>query len=456
MSSTTAHSYPESVGSCWPPTPPTPPPTLPSPAAAAAAPRSAPVRRQLDFAAADADAGAGLGDDLEYGEDIISAVDDIERGYEAKRRAPPCVCRRGECAVRRDEQGRWTYVCSSQPKCKYVALCEEAGLSPESQPAVRSHPKPSNPCVFNIPSNHVPEPRTPVDNVNPRGAGATTPINVSPQAPLNSTFQGAGTATPVHVPVPRTPVNNVNLRGAGATTPVNVNPRAPLNSTFQGAGSTAVVKVSPRGARSNDEWPTCKCTAGKCKVLRVNKEEAYYVCPIPKGKGACTQKVPVHVHAAANDLLQTGDDNTRGGDKDSKDEPAEKEAHGNNNLVRVGDNNANASVSHAQPEDSEWPFDIVNNDVVPTAEATPRAAVHQGSPSMLRQPIATVEKTPTKSPMPPYSTRSPMTPCSDSICFGCGEKGHWIKECPKPSQKNCFHCGMTGHWRSNCPQLRRS
>uniref|UniRef100_K3ZMH3 Uncharacterized protein n=1 Tax=Setaria italica TaxID=4555 RepID=K3ZMH3_SETIT len=167
-------------------------------------------------------------------------------------------------------------------KCKYVALCEEAGLSPESQPAVRSHPKPSNPCVFNIPSNHVPEPRTPVDNVNPRGAGATTPINVSPQAPLNSTFQGAGTATPVHVPVPRTPVNNVNLRGAGATTPVNVNPRAPLNSTFQGAGSTAVVKVSPRGARSNDEWPTCKCTAGKCKVLRVNKEEAYYVCPIPK------------------------------------------------------------------------------------------------------------------------------------------------------------------------------
>ncbi|RCV38415.1 hypothetical protein SETIT_8G140400v2 [Setaria italica] len=298
MSSTTAHSYPESVGSCWPPTPPTPPPTLPSPAAAAAAPRSAPVRRQLDFAAADADAGAGLGDDLEYGEDIISAVDDIERGYEAKRRAPPCVCRRGECAVRRDEQGRWTYVCSSQPKCKYVALCEEAGLSPESQPAVRSHPKPSNPCVFNIPSNHVPEPRTPVDNVNPRGAGATTPINVSPQAPLNSTFQG----------------------------------------------STAVVKVSPRGARSNDEWPTCKCTAGKCKVLRVNKEEAYYVCPIPKGKGACTQKVPVHVHAAANDLLQTGDDNTRGGDKDSKDEPAEKEAHGNNNLVRVGDNNANASL----------------------------------------------------------------------------------------------------------------
>jgi hypothetical protein len=40
--------------------------------------------------------------------------------------------------------------------CKYVALCEEFGLSPESQPAVRSHPKQSNPCVFNTPRNYVP------------------------------------------------------------------------------------------------------------------------------------------------------------------------------------------------------------------------------------------------------------------------------------------------------------
>jgi hypothetical protein len=46
--------------------------------------------------------------------------------------------------------------------CKYVALCEEVGLSPESQPAVRSHPKQSNPYVFNNPRNYVPEPRTPV------------------------------------------------------------------------------------------------------------------------------------------------------------------------------------------------------------------------------------------------------------------------------------------------------
>ncbi|CAO2147112.1 unnamed protein product [Urochloa humidicola] len=354
MSSTTAHSYPESVGSCCPPTPPTPlPPSPPPPAAAATAPRSVPARRQLDFD--DADAGVGAGGDLEVEDDILlSAADDIERGYiEAKRRAPPCVCRRGECAVRQDEQGRWKYVCPSQPQCKYFALREEVGLSPVSQPAVGSHPKPSNPCVVNIPSNHVPEPRTPINNVNLRGAGATTPINVSPQAPLNSTFQGAGTATPVHV---------------GA----------------QGGGHTTVVKVSPQGARSNDEWPTCKCTAGKCKRLREDGKD-YYVCHIPKGKGACSHKV---------------------------------------------------LVNPAQAKDS----DVVNNEIVPTAQATPCAEVCQGSPSMLPQPIAT--ETPVKSSVPPYSTRSPMTPRSDRPCYGCGENGHWTKDCPKPYLK-----------RSNCPQL---
>ena len=164
-------------------------------------------------------------------------------------------------------------------KCKYVALCEEVILSPESQPAVRSHPEPSSPCVH-IPSNHVPEHATPINTINLRGAGATTPTNVKPQAPLNSTFQGPGTTTPVHV--------------GGATTPTNVNPQAPLNSTLQGAGTTtpvhvsaqgagfaAVVKVSPQQPRSKDALPTCKCTAGKCKVLKVDGEECY-VCPIPK------------------------------------------------------------------------------------------------------------------------------------------------------------------------------
>jgi hypothetical protein len=72
------------------------------------------VRRQLDFADADADAGDDLDDDDDF---IIREVDDIERGYnEAKRRAPACVCGRGDCAVQRDnKRRRWMYVCSSQP-----------------------------------------------------------------------------------------------------------------------------------------------------------------------------------------------------------------------------------------------------------------------------------------------------------------------------------------------------
>lgn len=115
MSSTTADTYPESVVSCRPPTPPASPPPPPAPPAAL---RGAPVRRQLDFADADTGAGAGAGDDLDdYGDFLIRAVDDIERGYnEAKRRAPPCVCGRGDCAVQRDgKRGGWKYVCSSQP-----------------------------------------------------------------------------------------------------------------------------------------------------------------------------------------------------------------------------------------------------------------------------------------------------------------------------------------------------
>ncbi|KAF0888417.1 hypothetical protein E2562_014233 [Oryza meyeriana var. granulata] len=61
MSSITADTYPDSVGSYHPPTPPTfPPPHL----APAAAPRGALVRRQLDFA--DADASASALEDYDY------------------------------------------------------------------------------------------------------------------------------------------------------------------------------------------------------------------------------------------------------------------------------------------------------------------------------------------------------------------------------------------------------
>ena len=137
-----------------------------------------------------------------------------------------------------------------------------------------------------------------------------------------------------------------------------------------------------------------------------------------------------------------------------KDKIAEKEADGNNNVVQLGDNNANGTFNPTNAEDNEWPFDVVNEEIVPTAQATPRTEV-QGSPSMPRQPIAT--ETHTKSPMPPYGTRSPMTPRSDA--FRCHEKGHYIRDCPKPSptpRTACFRCGMDGHWMRNCPQQRGS
>ncbi|XP_066342745.1 uncharacterized protein [Miscanthus floridulus] len=463
MSSTTADTYPEGVGSCCPPTPP----PHPKPAAAL---RGAPVRRQRDFA--DADAGGDLDD---YDDFIIREVDDIDQGYnEAKRRAPPCVCGRGDCAVQRDnKRGRWMYVCSSQPKCKHVAMCEEVDQNPQSPPAVRSDPKPSNPCVFSIPRTPVDDARTRINNVNPHGAGATTPVNVSPQAavartPFNDT-KGVGATTPVHVSPQgagaTTPVNvspqaavattpfkytskgvgamtpiHVSPQGAGATTPVNVSPQAavattpfnysskgvgtttpvhvspqgagamtPVHVSPQGAGTTAAVKASPRWHRSNDGQLICQCTAGKCKRLRVGNEDCY-VCPIPKGQGACSFKVPV------TDVVkgppQVGDYNTM-------------EAHGNT-AVGVGDNNG---------------------------QATPRAVVHQNSPGTPRQPTA-MAKTPATSPMTPFGSRSPMT---GRPCYGCGEEGHWISACPKRSSQNtCFRCGMVGHRQANCPQPRGS
>ncbi|KAJ1255927.1 hypothetical protein BS78_K135900 [Paspalum vaginatum] len=394
MSSATADTYPESVGSCPPPTPPTSPPPHPAPPPA---PRGAPVRRQLDFGA-----GAGAAGDLEDDVDfLIRAVDDIERSYnEAKRRAPPCVCGRGNCAVERDEQReQWMYVCSSRPKCKHLSLCQEVDLNPKSPPGIKSDPKLSNPCVINTPSTHVPDARTPINNVNLRGAGAITLINVSPQTaaattPFKYTSQGVGAATPIHV-------------------------------SPQGAGITAAVEV----ARSEDK-PICRCTAGKCKVLRVGNEDFY-------GQGACSYKLPLL--DAFKEPPQTGDNNIMGG-KHLKDSPVDKEANGSTNPV--------------QPNDDEWPFDIIDDEIMPTAHGTARAEVHQESPNVPCQTIA-MTKTPTKSPGIPYGTHSPMTPCPNDICYKCHELGHWASDCPS-SPRGCFKCGMVGHYIANCPQLRGS
>uniref|UniRef100_A0A804NZI3 CCHC-type domain-containing protein n=1 Tax=Zea mays TaxID=4577 RepID=A0A804NZI3_MAIZE len=402
MSSTTADTSPESVGSCRPPTPPT---SLPPHSAPAAALRGAPVRRQLDFADADADSCAGAGGDLDdYDDFLIRAVDDIERGYnEAKRRAPPCVCGRGYCAVQRDDQsGGWMYVCSSQPKCKHVAMCKEVDQNPQSPPVVRSDPKTSNRCAFNVPRTPVNDARTQINNVTLEGAGATTPINVSPQAavaatPFSYTSKGVGAMTPVHV----------SPQGAGATTPINVSPQAavaatPFSYTLKGVGAMTPVHVSPQG---------------KCKILRVGNED-WYVCPIPKGQGACSYKVPV------------------------------------TDAVGAGDNDdANGSANPAQPNDDEWPFDVINDEIVPT----PRAVAQQKSPSTPHHQRSGTARTPAPSPVTPFGSRGAMTGRPNDTCFGCGEKGHWISACPKPSPRSrCFRCGVVGHRPANCPQPRGS
>ncbi|KAK1644886.1 hypothetical protein QYE76_062691 [Lolium multiflorum] len=444
MSSVTT--YAESVASCHAPTPI----RSPSPAAvvaAAALPdaRPHPVRRQLDFPSGGGD--GNMDDDEDDDDFLFRAAEEMERSLHERRAtqdltppppppppvglAPPtfpqkeCICRRGPCDVEWKEPGGWTYVCSATPKCRHVSNCEQSDANPNSQPALWSHPEPNYPLVFNTQGNRMANATTQV-NVSLYGAGARTPVTVSPQ--------GAGAATLV----------NFSPQGAGATTPLTVSP--------QGAGAATPVNFSPQGAKSSGV-PTCKCTAGKCRTEK-DKGVSYYVCHIQKGHGACSHRVPVNV--AAEELPLTGYNNPREAGHVVYN-TVTKEADGHYLVMMGGHNGTKPSNPDEPPEhDDDWPFDIVEGDVVPTdclspAHPSPIAAVSEGSPNMLHQTVGMVElQTPTKSPMPPKYTVSPMTPRSNN-CYRCGEEGHFMVNCPKNS--TCYSCHVVGHWVKDCPRL---
>ncbi|KAI4997077.1 hypothetical protein ZWY2020_052419 [Hordeum vulgare] len=333
MSSATTYS--ESIASCRPPTPICSPSLA---ATAAAVPDAAPlpVRRQLDFPS-----GEGNTDDDD--DFFFLVAEEMERNLDqvARRAAqsltPPtlamarptfrvkqCICRRGPCDVEWKEGG-WAYVCSATPKCSHSSYCMESDVSPGSQPAFLSHHEPHN---------HMTNGTTQV-NVSPQGAGATTPVNI--------TLKRDGARTPV----------TFSPQGAGATTPVNVTP--------QRDGARTPVTFSPQGARSSGELPTCKCTAGKCKILK-EKGVDYYVCHIPKGYGACSHREPIEcthrepIEAAVEEPPLTGYTNPR----ESKHlgyNPVAKEA---NVHAMMGRHNETRQFDPDQPpEYDEWPFEIV-------------------------------------------------------------------------------------------------
>uniref|UniRef100_A0ACD5WXQ2 Uncharacterized protein n=1 Tax=Avena sativa TaxID=4498 RepID=A0ACD5WXQ2_AVESA len=406
MSSTTT--YAESVASWHAPTPV---------AAATVLPEAPPlpVRRQLDFPGG---GGGGNGNlDDEDDDFLFRAAEEIERSLHERRAsqgltqspppvalalAPPtfpekqCICGRGPCHVEWREPRGWTYVCSAPPKCKHFSYCEESDVNQNSQPAFGSHPETNHPPVFNTRHSCMVNSTTQV-NVSPHGAGAITPVTVSPQ-------------------------------GAGATTPVN---------------------FSPQGAKSSGV-PTCKCTAGKCRTA-TEKGVSYYVCHIPKGYGACSHREPVN--AAAEDLPVTGYNNPWETGHLVRN-PVTKEANGRG-VVMMGGHNETRPFNPDEPPkyDDDWPFDIVEGDVVPTDCLSPAhpsfvAALPRGSPSVLQQPVGMVDlETPTKSPK---YTISPTTPRSNN-CYRCGEGGHFAVNCPK--NNTCYGCNVVGHWVQNCPEV---
>ncbi|XP_048570253.1 uncharacterized protein LOC125551140 [Triticum urartu] len=397
-----AATYAESIASCRTPVPIRSPSLA---ATAAAVPDAAPlpVRRQLDFPSGD----GNTDDDDDFFYLVAEEIEEMERNLDqVTRRAaqsltPPTVARARPnfrerlCICRRGP-------CAVEWKeGGWAYVCSAPLKCRHSSYCMESDVNPSSQPAFlshHEPDNHMTNGTTQV-NVSPQGAGATTPVNVTPQRD-------------------------------GARTPV----------TF-----------SPQGARSSGEVPTCKCTAGKCKTEKKNGV-VYYVCHIPKGQGACSHREPVE--AAAEEPPLTGYTNPRESEHLGYN-PVAKEA--NVHAMMGGHNETRQFDPDQPPEYDEWPFEIVEGDVVPTAHLwpphpTPIAAVAQGSPVMLRQQFAMVQVgTPTKSPMPPKCTISPNTPRSGS-CYRCHEEGHWTINCPKNG--TCYHCGMVGHFVKDCPGVR--
>ena len=175
---------------------------------------------------------------------------------------------------------------------------------------------------------------------------------------------------------------------------------------------------------------------------------------ILQGQGACSHREPIN--AAAEEVPLTGYNNARETEHLVYN-PVTNEANGHN-IAMIGSHNETTPFNPDEPlEYDDWPFDIVEGDVVPTdcmppAHPSSIAAVARGSPIMLQQPVGMVElETPTKSPMPAKYTISPTTLRSRD-CYRCGEEGHFAVNCPKKT--TCHHCNVAGHWVKDCPELR--
>jgi hypothetical protein len=111
-----------------------------------------------------------------------------------------------------------------------------------------------------------------------------------------------------------------------------------------------------------------------------------------------------------NNLIQ-GEDNNANGSVNPP-QPVEKEAH-RNNPVEAEDNNINGSINPSESDD-EWPFEVVDNEIVLTAQTTTSAEVRQASSPSMKCETTAMAEAPTESPVPRYDTSSPINPRSEN------------------------------------------